>query len=46
MRERNSKIIGLLILIVLLSGILYLTFFVKEGINKGEIKMIGITGNI
>lgn len=45
MRERNSKIIGVLIFIVLVSGILYLTFFTKKGINKGEIKMIGITGN-
>ncbi len=45
MRERKSKIIGVLIFIGLLSGILYLIFFVGKGINKGEIKMIGITGN-
>jgi cell division septal protein FtsQ len=45
MRERNSKIIGVLIFIILSSGVLYLTFFARKGINKGEIKMIGITGN-
>ncbi|MGA8264950.1 MAG: FtsQ-type POTRA domain-containing protein [Ignavibacteriaceae bacterium] len=45
MRERNSKIIGVLIFIALMSGVLYLTIFVKNGINKGEIKMIQITGN-
>lgn len=45
MRERNSKIIGVLIFIVLLTGVLYLTFFVRKGINKGEIKMITVTGN-
>ena len=45
MRERNSKIIGVLIFIALMSGVLYLTIFVKKGINKGEIKMIQITGN-
>ena len=45
MRERNSKIIGVLIFIALVSGVLYLTFFVKKEVNKGEIKMISITGN-
>ena len=45
MRERSSKILGVLIFIGLVSGVLYLTFFVKKGVNKGEIKMIEITGN-
>ncbi len=45
MRERNSKIIGVLIFMALVSGLLYLTFFAKKKINKGEIKMIEITGN-
>ena len=45
MRERSSKIIGVLIFIGLVSGVLYLTFFVKKGVNKGDIKMIAITGN-
>ena len=45
MHERSSKIIGVLIFVGLISGVLYLTFFVKKGSNKGEIKMIEITGN-
>ena len=45
MHERSSKIIGVLIFVGLISGLLYLTFFVKKRSNKGEIKMIEITGN-
>ena len=45
MRERNSKIIGVLIFLILSAGVLYLTFYARRGINRGEIKMIGITGN-
>ena len=45
MREGTSKIFGLLVLILLMSGVLYLTFFSKKKINKGEIKMIEVTGN-
>ena len=45
MRERNSKIIGVLIFISLVLGVLYLTIFVRKRVNKGEIKMIQITGN-
>jgi hypothetical protein len=45
MRERNSKIIGVLIFVILSAGVLYLTFNARRGINRGEIKMRGITGN-
>lgn len=45
MRESTAKIFGLLIFLFLLSGVLYLTFFSQKKINKGEIKMIEVTGN-
>lgn len=45
MREGSGKIFGLLVLVLLLSGILYLTFFSKKNLNRGEIKMIEVTGN-
>lgn len=45
MGEKVSKIIGLLIFTVLVSGVLYVTFLTKKKVSKGEIKMFEITGN-
>lgn len=45
MSEGTGKIFGLLLFVLLMSGVLYLTFFSKKKINKGEIKMIEVTGN-
>ena len=45
MHERSSKIFGIILFLLLVSGIIYLVFFSKGKINNGEIKMIKITGN-
>jgi cell division septal protein FtsQ len=45
MREKLSKIFGTLLFVVLISCLIYLSFFGKEKTNKGEIRMIDVTGN-
>jgi len=45
MRKKNGKILGTVVFILLISWILYLTFFTARKFNKGDIKMIEITGN-
>jgi cell division septal protein FtsQ len=45
MHENYGKILGTVLFILLISCILYLTFFSKKKINKGDIEMIEITGN-
>lgn len=45
MHEKRGKILGTILFILLISCILYLTFFPAKEINKGELKMIEISGN-
>jgi cell division septal protein FtsQ len=45
MKENRSKILGVLVFVGLVSGLFYLIFFSNKKINKGEIKMIKISGN-
>ena len=45
MRKNYGKILGTVLFILLISWILYLTFFTARKFNKGDIKMIEITGN-
>lgn len=45
MHEKKGKILGTILFILLISCILYLTFFPAKEINKGELKMIEISGN-
>jgi hypothetical protein len=45
MRKNYGKILGTVLFILLISWILYLTFFTARKFNKGEVKMIEITGN-
>ena len=45
MKERLSKILGILLFVILLSCISYLVFSSSKQTNKGVIKMIEITGN-
>ena len=45
MGEKGSKIVGLVIFIILVSGIFYITFLNKKKASKGEIKMFEVTGN-
>ena len=45
MHDSRSKILGTLLFIILISGLVYLTFISVNRNNKGQIKMINITGN-
>jgi len=45
MQEKWSKVLGTFLFLVLISGLIYLVFFSSKNTNKGEIKMIEITGN-
>jgi cell division septal protein FtsQ len=45
MRKNIGKILGTVVFILLISWILYLTFYTARKFNKGDIKMIEITGN-
>jgi len=45
MKESVSKIPGTLLFVVLISALFYLIFFSNKKTNKGEIKMIKISGN-
>ena len=45
MRENYGKILGTILFILLISCMLYLTFFSTKKIDKGDIEMIEITGN-
>jgi len=45
MHKNYGKILGTILFILLISCILYLTFFSTKKINKGDIEMIEITGN-
>jgi cell division septal protein FtsQ len=45
MRENYGKILGTILFILLISCMLYLTFFSTKKINKGDMEMIEITGN-
>ncbi len=44
MREKLAKFFSLLLFIVLVSSIVYLVFFSNKKADKGEIKMVEITG--
>jgi cell division protein FtsQ len=45
MHKNYGKILGTVLFILLISCILYLTFFSTKKINKGDIEMIEISGN-
>lgn len=45
MQEKRSKILGTFLFLVLISGLIYLIFFSTRKTNKGEIRMIQVTGN-
>jgi cell division septal protein FtsQ len=45
MHKNYGKILGTILFILLISCILYLTFFPTKKINKGDIEMIEISGN-
>jgi cell division septal protein FtsQ len=45
MRKNYGKILGTILFILLISCILYLTFFSAKKINNGNIEMIEISGN-
>jgi cell division septal protein FtsQ len=45
MHKNYGKILGTILFIVLISCILYLTFYSDKKINKGNIEMVEITGN-
>jgi len=45
MQKNYGKILGTILFILLISCILYLTFFSTKKINKGDIVMIEISGN-
>jgi cell division septal protein FtsQ len=45
MHKNYGKILGTILFILLISCILYLTFFSTKKINKGDIEMIEISGN-
>ncbi len=45
MIKNYGKILGTVVFILLISWILYLTFFTARKFDKGDIKMIEITGN-
>src|ERR1035437_4512945 len=45
MRKNYGKILGTVVFIILISWMLYLTFFTARKFDKGDIKMIEITGN-
>ena len=45
MHKNYGKILGTILFILLISCILYLTFFSIKKINKGDIEMIEISGN-
>jgi cell division protein FtsQ len=45
MRKNYGKILGTILFILLISCILYLTFFSTKKINNGNIEMIEISGN-
>jgi cell division septal protein FtsQ len=45
MHKNSGKILGTVLFILLISCMLYLTFFSAKKINKGKIEMIEITGN-
>ncbi len=45
MKEKTSKVFGLFLFVVLITGLFYLIFFSSKKTTKGEIKMIEISGN-
>jgi cell division septal protein FtsQ len=45
MTEKSSKILGTFIFVVLISSLIYLVHFSNKKTDKGEVKMIEISGN-
>lgn len=43
--EKNEKILGVFLLVVLISCLVYLIFFASKNANKTEVEMIKINGN-